>query len=448
MDRFIKGYLNKYFENENINFTFDYKDTLNSKIKIYRNENFEFEIFWTFQIISTKRDSKKLFNELKNGFEIMNFKNQICDYKASKVYFDSINRQILNENFFNFECKGKIANSISFQNNKIYGAKYIIETIENMPSDLNFDKSYKIDKKIKTKYDFDGFIIKENKLALGQFINNYLHFNILGIDIYLVKYSNKQKPYSPGFIYYKGFIDKEKRDIIRECISYYLGRILILLEETTYNNHDEEISFNAYNPNNTMDGRALKILTCEAKNLKTQLSIDSIKINAMVCKMYKIYKKYNLQHVLWRYWHANCSALHTKCGEFGLTIEALANIYIENNELCFDNNDIEKNKFNKIKKESLYSIIDSLDYDNSIKQTIKENISSSVNKYGIKKTLELLFEHLEIHMEKKYLISWKSRNDAAHGKIIEDYSISKILKDAENLKEFFQTLLDGVISKG
>jgi hypothetical protein len=466
MDKFNKGYFKKFIEGS----TFYIKEAhgkLEHSIKITRNNEYKLEIEVYYE--SQKPMDKRMLDRIVESLDVT---LGIGDFKLKQVYFKNCQGFLKIHNpRYEYTCKGEILERISrFEEFNKDNAVYIIEHIENLPSDVLFDKKFKTTVKEIVTSEFNCpendsvfATTPENNFLLTEkdeqiFGNKFLDLLIDGIEIYLIKSNNKQKIYTNGIILYKDYIEKEKRDKIRESISYYLGRPIVLLEDVIYDKNDEPINFNAYSPYNTINGRIFKEITEEPESYisitnKVRILnncatiINSKEFSKKVDNLYTIYDQFNLMHVLWSYWHSLYSAVHTICGELGATIEALTNLYIEKNLLKFDNRIIDKKKFQKIKKESFNKAIDSLDEDEEIKNILKNKISNDLNKHGIKNTLNLLFEHLKIQMHPEYLKSWEARNHSAHGNVIKDYDMEKILNDSENLKKMFRDLLEGIIIK-
>ena len=359
------------------------------------------------------------------------------NYILKNVYFDSINKSsnlLFNTSKINAEA---FVESIELVRETYKVSQYIVEYIDNIP--INYSLSDVIQKEITNKNIIsigDIEIEKEESASSGG--SNGLILNIDNQEIYLIRKEEKsKKKYIDGFILYKGTPSQELRDKFRNVISFFIGRILILLEESFYDIDWNLISLKAFSPKKLMNGRAFKINTILP--IQYDYIIDSEKFSKHCNSLYQKYDLFDFTHLSWLYWHAQCSALHTKCGEFGATIEALQKAYIDNNIRGWSDAIISKDKFKEFKEKTI-KVINELDVKDEEKDILKGKLGS-LNKLPQKMTLEKLFKHLNYSINEEELKAWQGRNDSAHGKKDENYSIEKTIRQINLLQNIFYKLI-------
>lgn len=407
-----------------------YKDEHSIKI---RRDN-ELNIILNQEVSTQYKDSEIKPNLIDTLHIIDKFKT---NYILKNVYVHSIN-QSLNPLFQTSKINTEAyVESIACISETYKNSEYIVEYIENIPIKyiwLDVMKIKTIDKSSISIGDIK--IKKEQPKFYGS--SDSLILNIDNQEIYLIRNEEKsKKEYTDGFILYKGTPSKELRDKFRNVISFFIGRILIFLEESFYDIDWNITSLNAFSPKKLMNGRAFKINTILP--IEYNDVIDSETFSKRCNFLYQKYELFDFTHLSWLYWHAQCSALHTKCGEFGATIEALQKAYIDNNIRGWSNAIISKDKFKEFKDKTI-KVIDELDVKDEEKEILKEKLGS-LNKLPQKMTLEKLFKHLNYSIDEDELKAWQGRNSSAHGKKDENYSIEKTIKDINLLQGIFFKLI-------
>lgn len=357
-------------------------------------------------------------------------------YTLKNVYFYSINESS-NLLFNTSKIKAEaFVESIEFVSETYKNSEYIVEYIDNIP--INHIWSDIIEKEIISKNIIsigDIEIEKEESASSGG--SNGLILNIDNQEIYLIRGEEKsKKEYTDGFILYKGNPSKELRDKFRNIISFFIGRVMILLEESFYDIDWNLTSFKAFSPKKLMNGRAFKINTILP--IKYNQIIDSERFSKHCNLLYQKYDLCDFNHISWLYWHAQCSALHTKCGELGATIEALQKEYINNNTKGWSAAIISKDKFKELKEKTI-KVIDELDIKDEEKNILKEKLAS-LNKLPQKMILQNLFKHLNYSINEDELKAWQGRNNSAHGNKNE-YSIKETIKQINLLQDIFFKLI-------
>lgn len=358
------------------------------------------------------------------------------------IYFYSLKESInlsYNKTKINSEA---FVESIEWSSETFKNSEYIVEFIDNIP--INHFWSDTVDTEITKQTNIKIGNIKIEQIPENSFsFVRCLNLKIDNQEVYLSRNEEKSgKEYTNGTVLYKGNPSKELRDKIRNILSFFIGRILILLEESNYDIDWNITYFKAYTPHNTMNSRAFKINTILPLPLNNELNnkkIDSKVLSKYLTSFFYNYDLCDFNHISWLYWHSQCSALHTKCGELGATIEALQKAYIENNKIGWSNAILDKSDFREFKKDSI-KIIDKLNISEENKETLKDKLHN-FNQLSQKITLKKLFEDLDISLVDLELKAWQGRNDSAHGGKMKDYSIEKLQKQTDLIQGIFYKLI-------
>lgn len=358
------------------------------------------------------------------------------NYILKNVYFHSM-KQSLNQSFHTSKINSEaFVESIEFVNETYQNSEYIVEFIDNIP--INHSWSDRVDTEITKKTNIEIGNIKIEQIRENSFsFVSCLNLKIDNQEVYLSRNKEKSgKEYTNGTILYKGTPSKELRDKFRNIISFFIGRVIILLEESFYDIDWNLTSLKAFSPKKLMNGRAFKINTILP--IKYDYIIHSESFSKHCNLLYQKYDLFDFSYLSWLYWHAQCSAIHTKCGEFGATIEALQKAYIKNNTDGWSDAIISKDKFKEFKEKTI-KVIDELDVKDEEKKILKEKLGS-LNKLPQKMTLENLFKHLNYSINEDELKAWQGRNDSAHGNKNED-SIKETIKQINLLQGIFFKLI-------
>jgi hypothetical protein len=329
------------------------------------------------KINSNVLDTIAIFDKLKTNYILKN------------VYFYSM-EQSLNQFFHTSKINAEaFVESIEFVSETYKNSEYIVEFIDNIP--INHFWSDTVDTEITKQTNIKIGNIKIEQIPENSFsFVRCLNLKIDNQEVYLSRNEEKSgKEYTNGTVLYKGNPSKELRDKIRNILSFFIGRILILLEESNYDIDWNITYFKAYTPHNTMNSRAFKINTILPLPLNNELNnkkIDSKVLSKYLTSFFYNYDLCDFNHISWLYWHSQCSALHTKCGELGATIEALQKAYIENNKIGWSNAILDKSDFREFKKDSI-KIIDKLNISEENKETLKDKLQSIISKNNFKKTI-------------------------------------------------------------
>ncbi len=422
-DKVIKQ--NKFFFN-NENFKREHN------IKITRND--ELNIILINETIEESNINVNL--EKLKSIDSMELKDELDEiYELRNIHFFS--QSIQSNKYRNKVNIEAYIQSIAWSNKNFEKSEYIIEHIDNIP--INHILPDTIHKKTinKSSISIGNIEIKKEQPIFGGG-GDGLILNIDNQEIYLIRNEEKsKKEYTDGFILYKGTPSEELRDKFRNIISFFIGRIFILLEESFYDIDWNLTSLKAFSPKKLMNGRAFKINTILP--IEYKYIIDSERFSKHCNSLYRKYDLFDFTHLSWLYWHAQCSALHTRCGEFGATIEALQKAYIDNNKIGWSNAVLNKEDF-EVFKENTIEIINKLNITIENKEILKSKFGI-LNQLPQKKTLEKLFKHLNYSINEDELKAWEGRNTSAHGKKDENYSIEKTIKQINLLQDIFYKLI-------
>ena len=406
----------------------NYKDEYS--IKIRRDD--ELNIILNQEIITSNK-ARNCNSNVISSIPILG--EEKTKYIIKNVYFYSYESINISNNKTKINSEAYVE-SIEWNSDISKNSEYIIEFVDNI-SNIHF-WSNRDDNKIKKQTK-----IKIDDIEQMGFSKNNLILKVDEQEIYLLKNIKKEnkKEYTNGTILYKGNPTKELRDKIRNILSFFIGRILILLEETFYDSNWNKVSYKAFTPYNTMNNRASKIntlLPVPLNNDFNNLIIEASVLSNYATLFLRNYDLCDFHHISWLYWHAQCSALHTKCGELGATIEALQKAYIDNNNEKWTNRIIEKKEFKELRKE-IMNIISNFNITDENKKNLEKKLD--FNQLSQIDTLKKLFEHLDISLGELELKAWQGRNDSAHGGKMKDYSIEKLVKQTDLIQGIFHKLI-------
>ena len=200
------------------------------------------------------------------------------------IYFYSLKESInlsYNKTKINSEA---CVESIEWSSETFKNSEYIVEFIDNIP--INHFWSDTVDTEITKQTNIKIGNIKIEQIPENSFsFVRCLNLKIDNQEVYLSRNEEKSgKEYTNGTVLYKGNPSKELRDKIRNILSFFIGRILILLEESNYDIDWNITYFKAYTPHNTMNSRAFKINTILPLPLNNEL--NNKKIDSKVLSKY------------------------------------------------------------------------------------------------------------------------------------------------------------------
>lgn len=323
---------------------------------------------------------------------------------------------------------------------------YLFEWLDNMDvSYYQWPHSVEYNKEEKLSILFD-----KNKSGLSltstnnnkNFDRSCVHLTIDGHELYLSKSQNSKSESEGGhgFILYKGTPSEDIRKKIRNCISFALGRPLIYLGNTILNNEFSLVSFSAVSAYN-FDGKANKIPTSPPVFLGVTYvhELNEDKFYRLIRGIYQIYDDYELAFIFWQYWHSICSSVHAAPIQYGASIEALRKSISKQNPQQIKNEIVKKSDWKKFSSEVL-NIIQTLDIDKTDK-TVLENKLGSLNQAPQGILTDRFYKSLNLELTQMEKSAWNRRNDAAHGKSLDQDDYIDLIRDIKILKIIFHRIL-------
>lgn len=307
-----------------------------------------------------------------------------------------------------------------------------IEYISNIESNYIFSDS--VDEEIKSinkifigDDEHEGITVEHVENG-GGLSRSALSLNVDGIRFYVV--SLKGNDINSGVIVYKTVQDPEVRERIRNCVSFCLGKRINYHGYIILNKDYKpvEVSYLS-NRFKNLDSEYVALMPAQLGVYKSQLGSDET--NRLVNALYENYEKYNLRHILWRYWYALEAPLHMAGAHFGACIEAFQSAYVSVHSECFSQKLIDKSQWKKF-REQVLEVVDELDIAEQELKVLKNKINN-LNQTPQSVITARFYSELGIKLSDLENSAWKERNNAAHGKSSgEDFKIQirniKILK--------------------
>lgn len=249
-----------------------------------------------------------------------------------------------------------------------------------------------------------------------------------------------------GFIIYEEFIEEEERNKIRDSISFVLGNYIVYLGESHFSKEWRPTYFKAVSPN-TMGGKIFSLYNLPMTPLAlsgyhTDNNIVSNEIN----KFYKKYDDYDLRHISWLYWWACVSPSHIAASQFGATIEALIEVFVNNNKSSFKKGILEKESWNNVRSK-LKECISEL--EDCKEKEILSNKVDNLNQISLDAKTKQFFKLIELSLTKKEEKVFKQRNKSAHGaKYVGDEENIKLVKEVKVLRIICNRILLKICDAG
>ncbi|RBW66888.1 hypothetical protein DS893_02460 [Vibrionales bacterium C3R12] len=316
---------------------------------------------------------------------------------------------------------------------------YQIEYVSNIESIYVFpDRTKTLEKENRTMDLLSGdkkFTIEDisQNTSLGM---SAINLTIEGIDLYLVLLGQTTSINSAVIIYLSVQTD-ETRTKIRNCISFCLGKNIQYHGYLTLNSNHNFVEF-SYKSNSSIAKKDSYYAQMPAPLGRFQLGLGSNETNRLVNALYSNYDKYDLQHVLWGYWHALEAPIHIAAVHFGASIEAFQAAYTKQHPQDFPKKFIERVSWKKFRKEAL-EIADSLELPEKDLEILTNKINN-LNQTPQSLLTDRFFEKLGIFMSPLEIAAWRERNNAAHGKSVNGQYVTQI-RNINILKCLFHRML-------
>lgn len=335
----------------------------------------------------------------------------------------------------------KITSSISTRSEQ-----YSFDWLLNMSFD-KFTPKNCITRFLDDSIDFEFEIPK--KITLGKTktdIRNSFKLKVLGSDIIIGQlkedFTQVNKKFKAGFIFYTQPVEESHKDKIREALSFLLGRKLVYIGNSRLTTDAFLVGYEAITPYIISDRMFNEPSTppCEYTQKDEQSNFEFLNYSFMENFIEKFVEKYddkNLEHIMWMYWHSLYSPIHSTAGSLGAIIEfILSTVPIEKN--LIPKQEFKAFRIETIKKfEKFYAQLQL--QDSNIEEIVKNKIND-LNKLPISKTTERAFQELGIEISPFEKKLWQRRHDSAHGNL-NDGDMNSLIRDVHA----FQSLCNRTI---
>jgi hypothetical protein len=340
--------------------------------------------------------------------------------------------------------ESSIVSSVDITFDKPSEEKYIIEWVDNVDSKyFFFPDKLEVNTNETTTITMGStgteFIIKKDTKE-HNFGRSCVELNIDNIELIFGVLPEKSKT-GKGFILYKQMPTEEIRKKIRHSISFAIGKPLIYIGHTTYDNEWYISKLKAVSPID-INGAVYGAVTQPPSPLsvKYQTGIDHEIINRLVTGIVRNYDKYNLEHVFWIYWHAECSPDLSSAINYASAIEALLHEYLhasggKTKQTILDNKIWESLKI------KFQECIDDLGINDEDDKILIGNKLNNLNQLPTSIQLKNTMENLGIKVGNLELKSWVQRNKSAHGGKIEEDQYIFSYKNTKILRLIFNRIL-------
>ncbi|MEL4014233.1 hypothetical protein [Dryocola clanedunensis] len=421
--------------------------------RIFRDDKLNLILEITYKPIKQRSSDSDFFNEpeRKEGevyktdgyFILEHIYNKYVTLEMSGITL--INTNITNnqhETIATIKCSLSIIKKCDYSKEHIEKEKFTIDWITNLDKG-NYAWSSWINEKT------DNTITRNFKSTRGNisFIeSNGLNSNnskccsirVNDLDIFFghTDCSSIDKKYNTGFILYSKQCDDELRKKIRNALSFILGCKLIhissVLKDQNYNSTEYEI--HTQSAMNDLFHSSYRLPPSPLHSLDSKyLILGENEIGIMVEKIITFYDDYDFSHFSWLYWHAVASPLHLKGVGFGATLEFIQRKYIEKNPTKFSAKIIEKSLWKPLQK-SLSKILEDAEYLNEHDRKLLLNKLSSLNQAPQSILTNKFYEILDLSLGDLELVSFKQRNNSAHGNKSEESEIIPIVREVKILR--------------
>lgn len=319
---------------------------------------------------------------------------------------------------------------------------YVIEWVSNLSDafigNAHLDTNDTEISTFKLGDDSDPIVIRRSSEYRGG--SRILGLKAGGHTLYFVKDRDKNTKgnLNNGYIVYRDCPSPERRDKIRDCVSFILGLPIVLYGYTEYSEQDYPIYMNsvaAY----AFGGRVFDlhdqppypIHTAQSRNM-----LDENSVNAAVDTLLHKYNDLKLENLFWTYWHGVCAPITMSAVYFGGLVEQLQKA--SNNTSQYNCNTIvPKSTWYSIKKD-LLAVIESLKIDPTA-QTILRNKISGLNQLPHNVAVDRLLGYLGLRISDAEKSAWQHRNSAAHGSVRTNYD--DIILNSKLLRLMFHRIL-------
>ncbi|UOB58397.1 hypothetical protein MRS60_29965 [Burkholderia pyrrocinia] len=325
------------------------------------------------------------------------------------------------------------------------GTAHTIQWLENMPDHFIWPHSANrksTDEKT-VKYRGDGLDIELNDSSDSEgFSRSCVHLSLSGLEFFVVKVQGLDIDgiRSPGFVIYKGSPSDEDQAKIKDILSFCLGQFLVDLGFTYFDSHWRPVYFKARSAH-TMHGSAFKLITLPPTLLSSRSynEIDKDMLEGMMKALWNIYDLFDLQSVLWAYWHAVAAPAHIAAVHYGAAIESLQRKYAEQQGTKFRTTLLDASPWKTLSTQ-IENLISDSNSDDKTKALLIRKIQS-LNFAPQSTVMERFLVELGIEGGAVELSAWNKRNRAAHGSKIPEDKFVEIIRDNKALMILLNRIL-------
>jgi hypothetical protein len=321
--------------------------------------------------------------------------------------------------------------------------KYLVEQVCNIDDHFMFRDRFSVIKTdtLEMALGSDDLLLSIPKSMESKSLRNCLSVRIAGVGVYVISSnSSDNNAKRSGLIIYDQVPSDEIRKKIRGGLSYTLGYPIVYLGYTTYSIDWDVLSTEAVTPY-TIGGQMFGITSLPPSPIGKYAhnDVDSKIVERMSNALIELYDQYDLNNVLWNYWHSVCAPTHMKPINFGAMIEFFQRQYLSVNDATVDTKLLSKGTSKDFRKAVLDLII-SMDIPAEGKAVLKNKINN-INQLPHSIQADRFFSAIGLtlgELEKKAI---KRRNDAAHGVLTSEDDTVNLIKDNKILK----IILDRII---
>ena len=235
--------------------------------------------------------------------------------------------------------------------------------------------------------------------------------------------------------------DPTEREMIRELCSFVLGRQLLLVGYTLYNENGNPVEEYACNP-----------LSNHPRSLCSKVDNAPIRVNdyanwgkaeglisQILPKYIELRNPLHLEEALWFYWISRDIAIGMNLPILWSAVEEIINGWFDHKSHGVY---MKKDEFETLFHEEISQIENKL-ADNIHKDSILKQIKDAY-RIGVTDRLRFFFEEIKLHIDEQEWNSINARHDFAHGRIDFD---SVDLKSLINKSQTYETLFHKIILK-
>ncbi len=313
---------------------------------------------------------------------------------------------------------------------------YLVEWIDNLPKWI-WPQSI-----TSTGVDEEGIEISgigeslriHRSFRYNSSASHALNLKIDEMDIFvcIAGKRSEESRHHHGYIVYRGIPDEDRRNRVRDCISFCLNRYLVHLGHTTFSSDWEPIGLKATSAF-SIDLQVYDLVSLPPAPISGAypIMLDQQKVSRLVAALFKNYDSLGFRAFSWAYWHALCAPTHIAAAHFGAIIEALQRAYLkghpEISTTMLDN--VQWKTFSK----GIRVLIESMAVDSEIAKLLK-NKAGGLNQAPQGIVLRRMLDALGLAISDREIKAWKERNQAAHGMQVDYPDLINVIQNNKLLK--------------